>query len=192
MVFSASWLSELHFLSLQRFRKEGDNSPFFHLNAMSANTEEHIANKVKELLEDPSHFLVEVNLSSSRSLPKLQVLLDGDEGIGIDDCARISRALGAWIEEEDIISTAYNLEVSSPGIDRPLDAVRLYKKNIGRKIKVLDIEGKTRKGLLTGVKEDGIEWEEQIKQAGKKKVEHTAGYLPFQEIKKCNVMVSFD
>ena len=177
---------------MQRFRKEGDNGPFFHLNAMSANSEEHIANKVRELLDNPSHFLVEVSLSSSRSLPKLQVLLDGDEGIGIDDCARVSRALGAWIEEEEIIKTAYNLEVSSPGIDRPLDSVRLYSKNVGRKIKVLDQEGKTRKGLLTGVKDDGIEWEEQIKLAGKKKIENLAGFLPFLEIKKCNVMVSFD
>jgi ribosome maturation factor RimP len=53
---------------------------------------------------------------------KLVVLVDGDKGIGIDDCVRaISRHVGFHLEEENVIETAYNLEVSSPGVDAPLN-----------------------------------------------------------------------
>jgi ribosome maturation factor RimP len=156
------------------------------------NLEQRISEKVESLLPSPLHFVVEVSLSASRTMPKLQVLLDGDEGIGIDDCVKVSRALGVWIEEEELINSAYNLEVSSPGIERPLDSVRLYKKNEGRKLKIVDAEGKTRKGKLLHANETGIEWEEEIKQQGKKKVELLISQLPYEQIKKCNVMVSFD
>jgi ribosome maturation factor RimP len=50
---------------------------------------------------------------------KLIILLDGDNGIGIDECAQVSRHVGFHLEEENVIETAYNLEVSSPGIDTP-------------------------------------------------------------------------
>ena len=153
--------------------------------------EQKIADKVNELLEDESHFLVEVSLSSNRIGTKLLVSLDGDEGISIETCAKVSRALGRWIEEEDLIQTAYQLEVSSPGLDKPLQSLRQYKKNIGRMVKLTDPENITRKGLLLDASEEGIQIEEEVKQEGKKKTVLQQVFVPFVEIKKCTVLVSF-
>jgi ribosome maturation factor RimP len=153
--------------------------------------EQKIADKVNELLEDDSHFLVEVSLSSNRIGTKLLILLDGDEGISIESCARVSRKVGRWIEEEELIENSYQLEVSSPGLDKPLQSLRQYKKNIGRMVKMTDPTDITRKGLLMDVSEEGIRIEEEVKQEGKKKTVKQEVFIPFVEIKKCTVLVSF-
>jgi len=153
--------------------------------------EQKIAEKVNELLEDESHFLVDVSLSSHRIGTKLLILLDGDEGISIQSCAKVSRGLGRWIEEEELIESSYQLEVSSPGIDRSLRSQRQYNKNIGRMVKFTDPTDITRKGLLKDVTEDGIRIEEEVKQEGKKKTVKQEVFIPFVEIKKCTVLVSF-
>ncbi len=153
--------------------------------------EQKIAEKVNELLEDESHFLVDVSLSSHRIGTKLLILLDGDEGISIQSCAKVSRGLGRWIEEEELIESSYQLEVSSPGIDRSLQSQRQYTKNIGRMVKFTDPTDITRKGLLKDVTEDGIRIEEEVKQEGKKKTVKQEVFIPFVEIKKCTVLVSF-
>lgn len=154
--------------------------------------EDKIAQKVEELLQNPTLFLVGVAFSSAKAGGKLSVLIDGDEGLGIDDCVRISRALGHWIEEHNLIDSAYHLEVSSPGIDRALESLRQYRKNIGRKVKIAHSSGKTRKGQLLEANEEGILIEESVKEAGQKKAVLMQNFVPFAEIKKCNVLVSFD
>src|SRR6201996_9387183 len=98
----------------------------------------NIEKRVKELVEEkiadkPSLFLVDVKFHSNGSLV---VLVDGDNGIGIDDVVAISRHVGFHLEEENVIETAYNLEVSSPGIDTPLTQKRQYLKNIGRNLSI--------------------------------------------------------
>jgi ribosome maturation factor RimP len=65
-----------------------------------------------------------------------QVFVDTDEGITITQCAEISRDLGAELDMKSVINEPYELEVSSPGIDKPLKLLRQYKKNIGRRYKV--------------------------------------------------------
>lgn len=170
---------------------EGDLSPLFHFSQLDMELEQKIAEKVNELLEDESHFLVEVNLSNNRIGTKLLVLLDGDEGISIESCARVSRGLGRWIEEEELIKSSYQLEVSSPGIERPLQGLRQYRKNIGRTLKLISPDDITRKGLLMEVAEDGVRIEEEVKPEGKKKTVKQEVFVPFVEIKKCTVLVSF-
>jgi hypothetical protein len=82
------------------------------------NIEKRVTELVEEKIADmPNLFLVDVKMHSNG---KLIVLVDGDNGIGIADCAAISRHVGFHLEEENVIEEAYNLEVSSPGIDTPL------------------------------------------------------------------------
>ena len=66
----------------------------------------------------------------------LRFFLDKEGGITLDDCASASREISAILDVEDVIDTAYNLEVSSPGLDRPLKKSRDFERFSGQSIKV--------------------------------------------------------
>lgn len=158
--------------------------------------ESRITQVVEEILQqkdDQSLFLVDVFVSSAKNSQKVLVHLDGDEGVSIDACAEISRRLAGIIEEEDLISGSFTLEVSSPGLDLPLKLLRQYHKNIGRRVKVLTHDDKTLKGMLKEVSDQQIIMlEEPGGKATKKKKDNTKEVIiPFEEIKKTNVLASF-
>ncbi len=69
----------------------------------------------------------------------LRIFLDIDRGISVEDCAEISRIAGDLLDMADLIRTPYNLEVSSPGIDRPLRKLEHFQKQIGNVIEVRTI-----------------------------------------------------
>jgi ribosome maturation factor RimP len=154
----------------------------------------NIEKKVAELVEEkiteierPDLFLVSANL-----LPNgmLIILVDGDNGIGIAECVQISRYVGFKLEEEDVIKTAYNLEVSSPGIDTPLTMPRQYTKNIGRNLAIKMADGSKREGKLSSLTEDAVIIEEQTKQKGKK-AEIIESVIPIDQITETKVLISF-
>ena len=154
----------------------------------------NIENRVTELVEEkiaeierPDLFLVDVKMHANG---KLIILVDGDNGIGIADCAAISRYVGFKLEEESVIEEAYNLEVSSPGLETPLTSVRQYTKNIGRDLAIKMVDGAKREGKLTALAEDAIVIEEQIKQKGKK-AEVIESVIPIDKITETKVLISF-
>ncbi|MBI3586166.1 MAG: ribosome maturation factor RimP [Ignavibacteriales bacterium] len=98
--------------------------------------EEKITNLVQGLLEGKEIFLVNVAIRGERGSKIAQVYIDTDRGITIGECAEISRELRKAVDEADIFQGAYHLEVSSPGIDKPLRLLRQYHKNIGRPFEV--------------------------------------------------------
>lgn len=103
--------------------------------------------------------VIRVRLMSGKT-PRLQIMIDRLDrtGLAVDDCARLSRALSDVLETADPISGEYHLEVSSPGIDRPLTALAHFERWDGYEAKLeLDrlAEGRKRfRGILAGV-EDG-------------------------------------
>jgi len=119
--------------------------------------------------------------------------MDGDQGVSIDACAEISRQLSAFIEEEELMTGSFILEVSSPGLDLPLKLHRQYHKNIGRKIKVLTQDDKTLKGTLKEVSEQQIVMLEEVRTKGGRKNKDNPKEItiPFDEIRKTNVLASF-
>jgi len=154
----------------------------------------NIEKKVAELVEEkiaeierPDLFLVDVKLHSNG---KLVILVDGDRGIGIAECAQISRYVGFRLEEENVIETAYNLEVSSPGLDFPLSSLRQYAKNIGRQLALKMADGAKKEVVLTGMSEDAIIVEEKIKEKGKK-AELVETVIPINQITETRVIISF-
>jgi len=152
----------------------------------------NIEKRVKELVEEkiadkPNLFLVDVKFHSNG---KLMILVDGDNGIGIDECVAISRHVGFHLEEENVIETAYNLEVSSPGIDTPLTLTRQYTKNIGRNLAIKMADGTKREGKLSGITEDAVIIEETIKNKGKK-AETVESVIPINTITETKVLISF-
>jgi len=152
----------------------------------------NIEKRVRELVEEkiadkPNLFLVEVKFHSNG---KLIILVDGDNGIGIDDCVAISRHVGFHLEEENVIETAYNLEVSSPGIDTPLTLPRQYTKNIGRTLGIKMADGTKHEGKLTGITEDSVLIDEEKKEKGKK-AEVIESVIPLDKITETKVLISF-
>jgi len=154
------------------------------------NIEKRVAELVEEKIaeiERPDLFLVSITMHSNG---KLIILVDGDHGIGIAECVQISRYVGFKLEEEDVIKTAYNLEVSSPGIDMPLTLPRQFTKNIGRTLSMKMADGSKREGKLNGLTQDALQIEEQIKQKGKK-AEIIESIIPLEQITETKVIISF-
>ena len=144
----------------------------------------------EENLKDESFFLVDIIVKGTGGgKMKVLILLDGDEGVNIDDCADLSRAVGMRVEAEDLIEQAYILEVSSPGLDHPLKLNRQYANNVGRKLKLQLTDGKQVTGKLVEVGEQEIGFEKEVKE--KKKTVHQLVSIGFDEIEKANVLVSF-
>ncbi|HEX7366839.1 MAG TPA: ribosome assembly cofactor RimP [Pelobium sp.] len=150
--------------------------------------EKRIRALVEEKLADrPDLFIVELKVLNNN---KVIILLDGDEGIGIQDCAAVSRHVGFHLEEENLFDKEYNLEVGSPGLDVPLTLNRQLQKNIGRLLEIKFADGKKTEGTLISSNEQEITIMEQVKEKGKKakEVEKTINRSDIAEMK---VGVSF-
>jgi ribosome maturation factor RimP len=157
--------------------------------------------KVEELvnkyLENPDLFIVEIVITGGGNMKKILILLDGDKGVTIAECASVSRRLGAELEELNIIDSPYLLEVSSAGLDQPLKLKRQYFKNKGRRLSIIMADESLRTGKLEEVKEDSIlisAEEKEKKSNGKpgKKIVLVPVEIPFSDIKKSSVLVSFN
>jgi ribosome maturation factor RimP len=149
--------------------------------------------KVKELLEaglqeDESLFLIDFTITPDN---RIKVIIDGDHGVTVDDCIKISRAIEHNLdrEEED-----FSLEVASAGATSPLVLPRQYGKNIGRKLEVVTDEGSF-EGNLTQVDENNIvlEWKaREPKPIGKGKVTvQKRKEINFSDINKAKVVLKF-
>ncbi|WP_190811106.1 ribosome assembly cofactor RimP [Flagellimonas sp. S3867] len=142
----------------------------------------------KALEEHPSLFLIDFTIVGDNTI---RVVLDGDEGVNLQDCMNISRAIEHNLdrEEED-----FSLEVTSAGAASPLELPRQYRKNIGRKLKVRTGEEEL-EGNLTQASEDSItlEWKaREPKPVGKGKVTvQKKRSIPFSEIHEAKVILKF-
>jgi ribosome maturation factor RimP len=146
--------------------------------------------KIKDLAEkslvNPGQFLVDVVVSKHKPW-KFTVIVDGDQGITIDDCAAVSRELNGLLESE--VPDPYTLEVTTPGLDHPLKLKRQYQKNVGRGVKVVKKDRSIVTGSLKQSEEDKIVIETETGQG--KKAELKFIEIPFTEIEKAFVTVSF-
>ena len=114
------------------------------------------------ILEEHEAFLADLLIRSERGGKLIQVFVDTDKGITIEECASVSRLFAHELDRGDLIQGSYRLEVSSPGIDKPLRMLRQYHKNIGRRFKVLyqSVESPvTIVGTLLSVGEDTLTFE---------------------------------
>ena len=143
----------------------GPLARFFMFERMSdlianASIDRRLAEVITPVIEDLGFELVRVRLMSGKS-KTLQVMAERPEGgIEVDDCAAISTAISATLDVEDPISDAYTLEVSSPGIDRPLTRLKDFATWEGHEAKLETsemIEGRKRfKGVLAGIEGDEV------------------------------------
>jgi ribosome maturation factor RimP len=90
----------------------------------------------EELLQPINGFVTDLHIVPGNQRKLIQVFIDTDTGISIDQCAEISKLLGIAIEQKNLIADSYVLQVSSPGLKKPLKLLRQYHKNIGRKFRI--------------------------------------------------------
>ncbi len=115
----------------------------------------------------------------------LRVFIDADKGVFIEDCAAVSRQLGSVFDVEDPIAGEYNLEVSSPGMDRPLFRLEHYQAHVGQQVQLklrVPFEGRRKfNGLLKGVEGDEVVVQ----------VDNQEYLLPIDSIDKANIVPQF-
>ncbi|MCV9934045.1 ribosome assembly cofactor RimP [Flavobacterium sp. LS1R47] len=140
------------------------------------------------LLEKPSIFLIDLTITDAF---KIIVSLDGDNGVLLQDCIDVSRAIENNLDREE---QDFSLEVASVGVGSPLKMVRQYKKNIGRTL-IVNTNGEKIEAELVDANEDFIilSWEaREPKKLGKgKETVQKEQQIPYTEIKEAIVTVTF-
>lgn len=145
-----------------------------------------VTDLIEPVLEEMGYDLVDVEYVSAQGRMVLRIYIDKTGGVDVEDCARVSRGIGDLIDVKDIIEHEYVLEVSSPGLNRPLKKERDFLWAIGKKVKVktmAPIEGrknytgylsKFHHGYLYIRMEDGMMVE-----------------LPWKQVAKANLVYEF-
>jgi ribosome maturation factor RimP len=155
--------------------------------------------KIKELvdarIEGTELFVVDVQVAIGN---KISVLLDGFNGVGINDCVSISRGVESNLDRED---EDFELHVSSAGLDMPLKVKQQYVKNVGRSVKIITMDGHKHEGALTVANDEllEIQYEEKVKIEGRKKKELVTQVEKYyfehededKKIKETKIIISF-
>ena len=140
------------------------------------------------LLEKPSVFLIDLIITDAF---KVIVNLDGDNGVALQDCIDISRAIDANLDREE---QDFSLEVASVGVGSPLKMVRQYKKNVGRTL-IVKLASETIEAELVEANDNFIilSWKaREPKKLGKgKETVQKRQEIPYTEIKEAIVTVTF-
>ncbi|MFC4097643.1 ribosome assembly cofactor RimP [Euzebyella saccharophila] len=138
--------------------------------------------------EDKSLFLIDFKVAPDNSI---KVVLDGDNGVSLQDCMKISRAIEHNLDREE---QDFSLEVTSAGATSPLILPRQYAKNIGRKLKI-ETETETFEGNLAETNQESIflEWKaREPKPVGKgKRTVQKREEIKFSDIKEAKVIITF-
>lgn len=118
---------------------------------MISDLKTEIEKVVMPILTEQLFDLVELKLSRYKKNFRLQVFIDSDDGVRVDDCARFSGLIGTALDLTDMMEEGYILEVSSPGVDRPLKTEADFRRRVGRNLQIEMVEEghtKTVRGLL--------------------------------------------
>jgi ribosome maturation factor RimP len=154
-------------------------------NKMSGEIIDRVMKIIDPILLDEGMECVDMEYRREARGWVLRLYIDKEGGVTLDDCARINQQVGRTLDVENPIDTPYHLEVSSPGLTRPLKTQRDFVKYQNRLIKVKTAEpiGNQRqfKGRLLRVVTEGIEIE----------MDGTVFHIPFQSIAKARLELEF-
>ena len=148
--------------------------------------QEKLKTLVADYLKEENIILVDLNFQSRGRKSILRILVDEPEGgISLDRCAYLNNEISELLDREDLIETRYTLEVSSPGIDRPLRTREDFSRCLNRKVKIFFNQSQGQgqiyeiSGVITFVTDAGInlDLEGQIQQ------------IPFDQIKKAKQII---
>ena len=166
---------------------EGTKVPSFY--CMSQTTaSQHLETIIRAIFEEGrcgDYYLVDLEVTPAHHI---SVYVDGDQGVSLEVCTRISRELETVLDTEPTLDGGYTLEVSSPGVSRPLKFPRQYPKHVGRTLRIDLLSGGHVEGVLKEVGPEQVMIE--IKPLEKKGVPDEK-LIRFDEMKQALVMVQF-
>jgi ribosome maturation factor RimP len=178
---------------------EGTISPLFYLPLSSMDkVQQLITDTIAPALQEKDLFLVDIKVLLGGK--KIEVYADSQEGIGIDDCAVLSRMIEKVLDGNTIVPDNYLLEVSSPGMTNPLKVPQQYKRRIGSVLEIATTDGRNIEAKLLEASEDSILLEEvkaekKVAKKGAKapvvKEELKKFELKYSDIKKAVVQFKF-
>ena len=144
---------------------------------------------VTELIAGTPIFIVDISVSPSN---KIRIFIDTPEGVFIDDCIRINRAVESSLDRD---KEDFELEVSSPGLSDPLKVLPQYIKNTGRTVEVLTKEGDKYEGTLEEAGEESfiLLYKEKIRTPDMKRpeIQNFVKKIYYNNVKYTKVKVSF-
>jgi len=145
---------------------------------------ENIVRISNEIAEKLNFFVIDINFRGDNRKKIIEVFVDAEKNIDADNLAEISREINSIIEEQNIIQQAYRLDVSTPGVDRPLKFLKQFPKHINRNFEVTYKTGEEVK-IITG-KLLSVEREELTFLSDKKEI-----LIEFKNITTAKVIISF-
>ncbi|MFA8342036.1 MAG: ribosome maturation factor RimP [Rhodothermaceae bacterium] len=149
------------------------------------NKKEEILNITEQVVSRYGYLLIDVVFRGDHKNRIIEIFIDHEkDGVTTKTCASISREIGEQIDEEELIASKYRLDVSSPGVDRPLKFIQQFVKNIDRKF---EIEHTTEEGA--------VKFEGKLKSVEENKLtfikEKEEIVIDFPNIKSAKVLISF-
>ncbi|UGY93893.1 ribosome maturation factor RimP [Streptomyces gobiensis] len=155
---------------------------------MSTTQNERLRGLLEPFVTERELDLEELTVTPAGKRRVLRVVVDSDEGVHLDACAELSRAVSEVLDESDVMGGApYVLEVTSPGADRPLTEPRHYRRAVGRLVKAQLRQGDELTARITAMDEDGLD----LEVPGVKGRKPTQRRVEFSEIAKARVEIEF-
>lgn len=130
--------------------------------------------------------LLEIVFIDARRRPTIRVFIDKDGGVTLDDCGELSRQVGARLDELDVMPGPYNLEVSSPGAERPFSSLKQYRRNLNKPVEVVLEEPIENRSHLKGTLLDADPERIVVQLDEGRPIE-----VPLSRIKRANRVVTF-
>lgn len=150
------------------------------MNIIKKNIERRIA----ELTESLGFLLIDVVIRGDSRNQVVEIFIDNEEGVSAEDCAELSKLVNLYFEDTLQIDSKYRLDVSSPGVDRPLKYLVQFKKHLNRNFEIKFIENDKKQKLTGELK--SIDGDNLFFQKGKDLVK-----LNFSNITSAKVLISF-
>lgn len=150
---------------------------------MSIN-KKYIESEFLGIIENLGFLFIDLVIRGDKRQQIFEVFIDNEKGVTTDDCAEVSRAIHEFFDQHEEDFYDYRLDVSSPGVDRPLKYIQQYHKHIGRDFKVsyeTDSGKKKQKGKLLNIEGNNL-----LFKFGKEEI-----ILPFEKIIEAKVQISF-
>ncbi len=146
---------------------------------------EQIENQLEKITKEKNLLLIDFHWRGTDSFRVLEIFIDNVSGITTEICSEVSREIEAYIDEAGLIKGKYRLDVSSPGVGKPLKYVEQFPKHIGRsfKLQLISDDDKIEKteGKLIAVNGEELSFE----------VEGSERIINFKNIKQAKVKISF-
>ncbi|MEW6107634.1 MAG: ribosome maturation factor RimP [Nitrospirota bacterium] len=128
--------------------------------------------------------IVDIEITGSLRKPLVRIFIDKENGVTLDNCEQFSRALSVILDVEDPIQTSYALEVSSPGLDRPLKKIKDFERSVGKLARVITKESIDRQNFFLGRIMEVKDYTIRLLIDNKKEIN-----IPFEQISKARLEI---